>query len=206
MKYVNQLEYPWIMYQTNREHPEDTRRDHGTFAMSGCGLASAIMVADRLLVDHKFDLFDAVALSYEVNANHVIGTDYNIFAPAFAEKLGLELLPTADIDEARRCLRTGGAVVAISTGDRPDGHVGLFTHGAHYIAIVSELRDGRVAILDPSLSPEKFEEEARRDKVQVDGKLVYAKLEDVLADYDRDWACEYGVTADWPFWCFWKKI
>ena len=51
MKYVNQLEYPWIMYQTNREHPEDTRRDHGTFAMSGCGLASAIMVADRLLVD-----------------------------------------------------------------------------------------------------------------------------------------------------------
>ena len=106
----------------------------------------------------------------------------------------------------RRCLRTGGAVVAISTGDRPDGHIGLFTHGAHYITLVSELPDGRVKILDPSLTPEKYEEEARRDKVQVDGRIVYAKLEDVLADYDKSRADECGYTAAFPFWCFWKKI
>ena len=183
MKYVNQLDHPYIIYQTNREHPEDTRRDHGTFAMSGCGLASAVMVADRLLVDYDFDIIDAVALSYESNANHAIGTDYAVFAPAFAEKMGLDVEATNDIEEVRYCLRTGGAVVALSTGDRDDGYVGLFTHGAHFITLVSELRDGRVAILDPSWKPDKFDEEGRQGKVRTDGApFVYCSLSDALED------------------------
>ena len=206
MRYVNQLDHPYVMYQTNRDHPEDTRRSHGTFAMSGCGLASAVMVADRLLADCGFDIMDAVALAYESGANHAIGTDYDIFAPAFAEKAGLEFKATNDLAEVRNCLRSGGAVVALSTGDREDGHIGLFTHGAHFIAIVSELRDGRVLVLDPSLSEGKYDEEARRDKVTVDGKFVYARLEDVRDDFDVDVNLRRGSTETTAFWCFWKKV
>ncbi len=206
MKYVNQLDYPYVVYQTNTDDPTDLRRSHGTFAMSGCGLASAVMVADRLLEGCGFGVFDAVALSYESGANHAIGTDYAVYAPAFAEKLGLEFRETNDTDEVRNCLRTGGAVVALSTGDRPDGHVGLFTHGAHFITLIYELRDGRVAILDPSLKAGKYDEEGRKDRAQVDGHLVYAALEDVREDFDVETNLKRGSAETTAFWCFWKKI
>ena len=206
MRYVNQLDHPYVMYQTNRDHPEDVRRDHGTVAMSGCGLCAAIMVADRLIPDCGFGVFEAVDLAYRTGANHAIGTDYSIFAPAFAQELGLDFEETADPEEVRRCLRTGGAAVALSTGDRPDGHIGLFTHGAHFIALISEIRDGRIAVLDPSLSEGKYDEEARRGKAQVDGKLVYAELEDISADFDLEENRKRGSLETVPFWCFWKKI
>lgn len=206
MKYVNQLDYPYVMYQTNREHPEDTRRDHGTFAMSGCGLSSAIMVADRLLVDYDFDIFDAVDLSYKTNSNHTIGTDYLYYAPAFAEKLGLDVEMTDDPQKVFDCLHTGGAVVALSTGDTDEGHNGLLTHGAHYVAIVSQLRDGRVVVLDPSLTPEKYLEPERVDLVQVDGKMVYTDIKNIVDDYSKAKCENLGFTDSHIFACFWKKI
>ena len=90
MRYVNQLENPHMLYvtRTSQEGADKERGRTTTIKSSGCGLCSAIMVADRLLVNYKFDLDDAIQLSYDTEANHRLGTDYQRFAPAFAEKLG----------------------------------------------------------------------------------------------------------------------
>ena len=134
MKYVNQLEYTHWLYKT---HVEDEGGRPSTVRSSGCGLCSAVMVADRLLPNCQFDIADAIDLSYAVEANHLIGTDYDRFAPAFAEKLGLKFAMTSDPLALRECLRTGGAAVAYVTGKNPE-RVGLFTRRTHYIAIIGE--------------------------------------------------------------------
>ena len=57
---------------------------------------------------------------------------------------------TSDIEEVKHCVRTGGAVVANVGGDR-EGYIGVFTHGGHYVVVISETEDGRLCILDPSI-------------------------------------------------------
>lgn len=182
MKYINQLLYPHIPYIT-RWAMEGEDREKGsktTVRSSGCGLCAAVMVADRLLPNSEFSLMDARDLSYAAEANHLKGTDYARFAPAFAEKLGLSWEATDDPEALVRCLRTGGAAVVHVAGDR-DGHIGLFTHGGHYIAAISEAPDGRIVILDPSYKQGKFEEEGRKGLVEMrNGVLALCAL-DVLA-------------------------
>lgn len=146
MKYISQIDYPDWLYITRTGKPEGPERDKGkttTISKSGCGLCSAIMVADRLLADSPFGLKEAIRLSYDAQANQWIGTSLAVYAPAFAEKLGFDLEMTGDPERLRYCLRTDGAAVAHTSGDR-EGHVGVFSHGAHYIAVVAEERDGRV--------------------------------------------------------------
>ena len=148
MKYINQRDYPHILYVTraNPDHPRHETGKTTTIRSSGCGLCSAVMVADRLLPNCNFELLDALQLSYETGANRKTGTDYTIFAPAFAKKLGLKLVQTNDLEELRHCLRTGGAAV-VHVGNDREGHVGLFTRGGHYMAVIGEEPDGRLAIL-----------------------------------------------------------
>ncbi len=72
MKYVNQKEYPDLLYVTRFEL-EGEEREKGrttTISTSGCGLCAAVMVADRLIPDSKFSLKDAIRMSYDLKANH----------------------------------------------------------------------------------------------------------------------------------------
>ena len=168
MKYVNQLEYPHWLYVTRTQMETPEMREKGkttTIRSSGCGLCSAVMVADRLIPNCDFDLKAALDISYETEANYKRGTSYTRFAPAFAKKLGLKYQPTDDVEELKECLRTGGAAVAyvVEENDR----IGLFTHGKHYIAVIGIEADGRVAILDPSYFEGKYEEEGRAGKVEM---------------------------------------
>lgn len=183
MKYINQLDYPDRLYTTRfkLEGEEYEKGKFTTVRTSGCGLCAAIMVADRLLPNNTFDLQAALRLAYDTEANHGIGTDYKIYAPAFAEKLGLSLEVTDDTERLRACLRTGGAAVIHVRGDR-DGYVGVFTHRAHYITAINEEPDGRIAILDPSYKPGKFDEEGRIGKVEVkENELLVCEMQ-VLAE------------------------
>lgn len=193
MKYVNQLEYTHWLYKT---HVEDEGGRPSTVRSSGCGLCSAVMVADRLLPNCQFDIADAIDLSYAVEANHLIGTDYDRFAPAFAEKLGLKFAMTSDPLALRECLRTGGAAVAYVTGKNPE-RVGLFTHGSHYIAIIGEEPDGRIAVLDPSYKEGKYEEEGRAGKVEVKNGVIALCSLKVLEEEIR--------THAPGFYLFWRK-
>ena len=198
MRYLNQLQYPDMPYIT-RTDPDNPRHEHGkntTVKASGCGLCSAIMVADRLLTHYDFELEDAIALSYDTGANHAAGTDYKLFAPAFADKLGLRYEGTKDVNKLVDCLQTGGAAVLLVAGDR-EGHIGLFTHGGHYMAAIGVEPDGRIAILDPSYRPDKFEEESRPGKVEViDGPIVLCTTE-ILEEETQ--------PKQTPYHLFWRR-
>jgi len=199
MKYLNQLEYPHWLYVTRTDMEDEKDREWGktsTIRSSGCGLCSAVMVADRLIPNCGFDLKDALDLSYEVKANYKRGTNYARFAPAFAEKLGLKLEMTRDTEALINCLRTGGAAVFLARGDR-DGQVGLFTHGAHYVAVINEEPDGRLAILDPSLKDTKYTEEGRVGKVEVTRHGI------VLAE--AKYLVEEAHATSIPYYLFWRQ-
>ena len=198
MKYINQLEFPDIPYIT-RCDLDGKDKEIGkatTVRLCGCGLCSAVMVLDRLLPEYTFDLEEAVRLSYDCGANREKGTNYKRFAPVFAEKFGLELEMSDDPERLRYCLRTGGAAVLRSEGDR-EGYTGVFTHGAHYITAISEERDGRIAILDPSYKAGKFEEEGRKGLVEM--KNGFVALCDMQVIIDDTSSAEPG------FYLFWRK-
>ena len=198
MKYINQRDYPHWLYIT-RTDMEGEDKEYGkttTVKSSACGLCAAIMVADRLLVNYDFDLTAAIQLSYDQKANYRAGTSYARFAPAFAEKLGLKMEVTSDVEEMRRCIRTGGAAVALVI-ERKGERVGLFTHSAHYISVIDEEADGRFVILDPSFTDTKFEEEGRKGKVEIKNGVI------ILCD-----AATLDAEADPnnpPYYLFWRK-
>ena len=153
------------------KNPDEELRKVGlanTVAKSGCGLCSAVMVADRLRVSNgNFELEDARQLSYDCGANHKSGTDGSIYFPAFAEKLGLVYECSDKIEDLLYCLRTGGAAIILVGGDR-EGYRGVFSdRWRHYIVAVSEERDGRIAILDAAYEEGGYEKEGRKGKVEV---------------------------------------
>jgi hypothetical protein len=198
MKFVNQLDYPEVPYITRQEMEDEASREKGkktTVATSACGLCSAIIVVDRLLVNTELSLEEAIRLSYASEANLRIGTDYTVFAPALAERFGLDLEMTDDPERLLFCLRTGGCAVAESAGDR-EGYIGVFTHNAHYVVVIAEQRDGRFAVLDPAIKEGKYDEEGRRDKVKVKGKFVICDLKTLMEDTEG---------ADKRFYLFWRK-
>ena len=197
MKYINQKQYPDIPYitRTSMEGEDYAWGQNTTVSSSGCGLCAAIMVADRLLPNCQFGLEDALALSYGSKANHRKGTDYARFAPAFAEKLGLRMEASDDLEDVRRCLRTGGAAVLLIQGDR-DGKTGIFAHGGHYITAINEEPDGRIAILDPYFYEGKYEEEGRKGVVEVTrGKIILSE-----GKYIQQ---EASVKSK-PYYMFWR--
>lgn len=198
MKYVNQKEYPDWLYVTrvDMEGEDKERGRTSTISSSGCGLCSAVMVADRLIPGCEFGLKDAIKMSYDTNANHRKGTDYKRFAPVFAEEYGLEVEMTNDPERLRYCLRTGGAAVLHVKGDR-DGYVGVFSHGGHYAVAISEERDGRIAVLDPSYTKGKYEEEGRKGLVEMKN--------DVIAICDMQVIIDDTAPAEISFYLFWRK-
>ena len=173
MKYVNQLDYAHIPYITRTSYEGEAyeKGQKTTVRSSGCGLCSAIMVGDRLLPDFSFTPEEAVQFSYDVGANQKNGTSYRIFAPAFAEKFGLKHEGTNDAQRLIECLKTGGAAVAHSGGDG-ENYVGTFSHGGHYVAVISVEPDGRLAVLDPSYKEGKYEEEGRGGKVEMKNGVI----------------------------------
>ena len=134
-------------------------------------------------------------MSYDTKANHRSGTDYEIFAPALAERFGLEVEITNDPERLQYCLRTGGCAVVHTCGDR-EGYIGVFSHVRHYVLAIAEQRDGRIVILDPSLLPGRYDEDGRREKVEVKDGFCISELKYLVEDMD---------TKAPPLYLFWRK-
>jgi archaeosine-15-forming tRNA-guanine transglycosylase len=103
---------------------------------------------------------------------------------------------SGDLQRLLQCLRTGGAAVVHVREE--DGKIGLFTHGGHYVAVIGEEPDGRVAVLDPSYKEGKYEEEGRKGKVEMKNGVIALCTPEVLdedATHSRD-VCYY---------LFWRK-
>ena len=177
MLYLNQLDYEHIPYEHNLD-AGGPPPGKGTAAAAACGPCCLCMMVENLTLGHM-ELTDCLKLSGELGANRQMGTDLKILGPVVAEKFGLTFETTDEVEVLVEHLRRGGMAVANSGGDR-EGYTGLFTHGGHYIAVLST--DGTDAcILDPSYKEGKYEEEGRQGKTEVHAPFVYCSL-DVLKE------------------------
>ena len=195
MRYICQRDYDNIPYTTFTSDPDNEEGKHTTIKTSGCGLCASIMVLDRLLTDYKFDLEDAIELSYASKANTESGTNYTQYAPAFAEKFNLRFKKSSNIVEVAECLRTGGAAVAHVL--HTEEYSSVFTTWGHYIAIVSVDEKGIFTILDPDQYEGKFDGDNCKYKARNDGHFIYATPELLVAE-----------TQKWPtfkYFLFWRK-
>ena len=192
MKYICQRDYPHWLYitRTDYEGEEFEKGKTTTVSSSGCGLCASIMVADQLIPNSTFDLTQAINLSYELNANHRLGTDYGIYAPVFAERMGLKHESSFDMADVHRCLRSGGTVVALVKK-------GLFANSGHYINVIGYEPDGRFVILDPSLREGKYETPERKGRVEFKHDYLIICKEQDLADEAQ--------TKYAPYYLFWRK-
>lgn len=192
MYYVNQRNYPHIIYPTLTGIPELMRMDT-TISNSGCGVCSASMVITNL-TGTEFSLADSMELSMSVGANHSPGTDMGLFAPYLAERFDLDLVVTTDADVVRDHLKSGNMAIANVGGDRPeDGYVGLFSHGGHFVAVVGIDEAGEnVTVLDPSQIPGKYLEEGRKGLVVENGHILHTKLATLMED------CVSRKTSNYP--------
>lgn len=199
MRYENQRIHPHMLYVT-KTTLEEREREHGrttTVKSSGCGLCAGIMMLDRLLPHYEFSLEDAIQLSYDSESNKVVGTSYLHYGPALAEKFHLRYQMSDKIEDLQNCVRTGGAaVVLVGRGKYDNGESGLFTKGGHYMTVISEESDGRLAILDPSFTPEKYETETAKSLVEVTHGVV------VLCDPQILHGETEGKTG--PYYLFWR--
>lgn len=178
MLYLNQLDYEHIPYQHNLGHG-GVPAEKATVAAAGCGPCSLCMMVENLTPE-KLELEDCLKLSGELRANMEPGTDLKILAPAVAVKFKLAYETTSDIEVLAAHLRRGGMAVANSGGDY-EGHIGVFSHGGHYVAVISVDGD-EVCILDPSYRKDKYEEEGRKGKVHVTEPFSYCSLEMLKED------------------------
>ncbi len=182
MKYINQRAYPDWIYETGCDL---TGEDHEkgkttTVKSSGCGLCCAVMIVDRLLPNCDFDLEKAMQISYKTGANRRFGTNYPTFIPAFTEEYGLKYEMTNDMDRLLYCLHTGGVAAANVGGDR-EGYTGVLAHVGHYVVIINEEPDGRLAILDPEFIEGKLEEPERKGKAEMTNGCITLCKPEVLA-------------------------
>lgn len=177
MLYLNQLDYEHVPYQHNLKNggPPPGK---GTAAAAACGPCCLCMVVDHLTCG-SLDLLECLELSAKLEANLEMGTSLKILGPAVAERFGLTFETTDDAEVLAEHLKTGGKAIANSGGDR-EGHVGLFTHGGHYVEVLS-IEGEEVCILDPSYKEGKYEEEGRQGKAEVNAPFVYCSL-DVLKE------------------------
>ena len=169
MKYLNQLDYPTLPYPTDVSNP-DSKFVHLFIKEAGCGLCCLAMMVDQL-TNKSISLKRLISLSIKNKANLTPGTNLKIMGPVVAGLYDLEFQTTDSIKKAVKHLQNGGSVIANVGGDR-EGYTGVFSHGGHYILLLSASKD-TVCVLDPSLKDDKFDEPERQGKVRVDAPFAY---------------------------------
>ena len=171
--------------QNDYEHVPYTNADRptATIASSGCGVCSACMVVENLL-GVSFPVEECARFAQACGARDGYGTDMEILGKALTEKFPLRQENTDSKERALEFLHNHeGMIIANPGGDR-EGHIGLFTKGGHYIVLAEACRN-TVRILDPSLSPTKFDCEGRRGEVFVNGTDVYCDMDAVMDDCEN---------------------
>ena len=170
-----QLDYEHVAYP----NPVNGR---GTIADNGCGPCSASMVAENML-GVKFPPEEAAAFGVECGGRVQFGTNFYIYAEAFAKKFGLKVRDTEDADEAKQFLaEKKGMIIANTFGDRPDdGYIGVFSNSGHYI-VLADLEGDEVKVWDPMYRPGRFDIPGRAGKVRMDGTDAYADFSIIRSD------------------------
>ena len=182
-----QLDYEHVPY------PSPVGAKNGNIANNGCGVCAASMVAENMLgID--FPPEASAKLAKACGAREGYGTDLYIYAPAFAQHVGLQVRDTEDTKEALRFLQEGrGMIIANTRGDR-EGHIGVFSDSGHYI-VLAGANGTEIRVWDPMYKPgsDRFEKPGRKEKVRLDGTDAYADFSEIAKDcFER------------PYFLFWK--
>ena len=172
-----QLDYEHVAYP----NPVNGR---GTIANNGCGPCAASMVAENML-GVSFPPEEAAQFGVDCGGRVEFGTNFYIYAKAFAEKFGLKVRDTEDADEALAFLQAGrGMVIANTYGDRPeDGYIGVFSDSGHYI-VLAAANGNEIKVWDPMYRPGsgRFDVPGRKGKVRLDGTDAYSDFENIRQD------------------------
>ena len=180
MIYINQLERAHIHFEHNLDN--GGAGDHSNIASSGCGPCSLCMVINNMTMETP-SLEDCIQMVYEADANREPGTDMRRLGPLAAERYNLDYRETDSIGELIAHLQNGGMAIANVGGDR-DGHIGVFSHGGHYIAVTAFV-NGEMCILDPSWKEGKFSEEGRQGLVREMLPYLYCAPEVLMRDTEN---------------------
>jgi len=174
-RFYCQLDYEHIPY------PSPTT-GRGTIANNGCGPCAASMVAENML-GVSFPPEEAAKFGLECGARAPVGTNFYIYARAFAEKFGLKVTDTEDADECLEFLMQGrGMVIANTYGDRPeDGYIGVFSDSGHYI-VLAGVEGEKVMVWDSMYRPGRFDVPGRIGKVRMDGFDAWADFSVIRSD------------------------
>ncbi len=191
MLYVNQIGYPHIPYNHDLNNGG---RPLSTIASSGCGLCSACMIVDHLVVGGSLSIEECRQLSYDSKANLRVGTDIHILGAVLAEKFNLDFEMTNDINKLVTHLQNGGEAIVNVAAD--ENGVGIFTKGGHYIVATAYV-NGEIEILDPSFTRTKYTAEHCQGKVRIVGPFVYSSPETL--------ASESVPRREHPFYLFKRK-
>ncbi len=180
MIYINQLERNEIPF----EHDLDNggAGEYSNVAAAGCGPCSVCMVINNMTMDTP-SLEEIINLVYEAKANREPGTDMKLLAPLVAERFNLDYKSTDNVGELITHLQNGGMAVANVGGDR-EGHIGVFSHGGHYIAVIGFV-NGELCILDPSYKTDKFNEDGRRGLIREIPPYLYCAPEVLVRDTEN---------------------
>lgn len=192
MRYWNQLDWPDVPYPTNMKDPQ-SEMAKGNIARAGCGICSAAMMLDTL-TEGVHEMRDLRDLAVSCGANMDPGTDMKIFGKALCEAYGLRMVMSNDLKDLTDCLKAGGKVI-VNTGGDHDGYTGVFSHGGHYIFVLS-VHDDTAAVLDPSWKEGKYEEEGRQGKVRFSWPFAYCNvhiLEEDTQNRDPGYYCFYRM-------------
>ncbi|HCA34046.1 MAG TPA: hypothetical protein DEP00_02910 [Lachnospiraceae bacterium] len=179
--YLNQNRFPQVPYLTDAAAKTVAGcYDTGTVESSACGLCySGMMLHDLLGIDVPME--QLVAYSYHAKANLYPGTSLVPYAQLLCRKYDIKFSQSNKESDIIETIRQGGVCIANVGGDYK-GHIGVFSHGGHYIYIYAyNEASGEFAVLDPSRKEGKYEEEGRKGKVRCQGDTVYCTA-DILKD------------------------
>ena len=118
----------------------------------------------------------------------------NIYGKACAEKFGLKMDVSIDVECVEECLKAGGCVIVNVRGDYREVR-GIFSHYGHYMTIISH-EENEFCLLDPGFDKEWYESPERKCKVRTVGYFLYVSPEILMSSLQ---------TENSGFFCFRRK-
>lgn len=153
--YYNQNDKRWAKHPyPSKKHP------NATIQSGGCGPTTSSMIVSSMMQTIYPNQMGDLFRQHGYRASE--GTDPNAFY-WIAENYGLKMSKSAYINDAVKCLKNGGMVIA----HLYDPKHSLFSTGGHYI-VLADIRGNNLVCYDPNLYSGKFSN-GKRKKVKVNG-------------------------------------
>ena len=192
MLFVSQHDFPGGCFSIQSDLKSE-QPSYESIERSGCGIC-AMMMAIEQLKSHSMQIQDAVRIAEECGSTERGFVDMNIYGKACAEKFGLKMDVSIDVEYVEECLDAGGCVIVNVKGDY-EGFRGLFSHHGHYMTIISH-DENEFCLLDPGFDKEWYESPERKCKVRTVGYFLYVSPEILMNNLQ---------TENSGFFCFRRK-